>query len=333
MKRSLLAWLSCPRCRGDLLLVEASDREGEVEAGLLQCADCQARYPIIRSIPRFVSQDNYAGSFGFQWQRFRRTQLDSQTGMAISRERFLRQTGWAPEALAGAAVLDVGCGAGRFAEIALSLGAQVFATDYSTAVDACWQNFPAHPHLHVLQADLYTLPFQRERFDYVYCFGVLQHTPDPRRACLALPVLLKPGGWLAVDIYPRHWRNLLHPKYWLRPITSRLPRTALFHAVAWGVPWLLPISRAVGRLPAIGSVLRHLVPVANYDGIYPLRNDQLFEWAVLDTFDWLSPAYDKPQTSQALESWLMEARLTEIYVAKVEHLVGRGRRPFHDAKA
>ena len=33
-------------------------------------------------------------------------------------------------------VLDAGCGMGRFAEIALKIGAQVVALDYSNAVDA-----------------------------------------------------------------------------------------------------------------------------------------------------------------------------------------------------
>jgi SAM-dependent methyltransferase len=319
--------LCCPPCRGTLSLAAACDSNGEVESGALRCADCQASYPIIRAIPRFVPPENYADSFGFQWNRFRCTQLDSYTGTTISHDRFLGQTGWAPASLAGAAVLDAGCGAGRFVEIALSLGAQVFAADYSGAVDACWQNFPSHPNLHVLQADIYTLPFQPERFDYVYCFGVLQHTPDPRRACLALPGYLKPGGRLAVDIYPRRWSDLLHPKYWMRPITSRLPRIMLFHAIERGAPFLLRLSRAVGQLPSLGRVLRRLVPVANYAGIYPLNARQLHEWAILDTFDWLSPTYDKPQTAQVLQAWLVEVGLEDIHVSKIHHLVGRGRKP------
>jgi SAM-dependent methyltransferase len=294
---------------------------------MLDCSGCEARYPITSCIARFVPSENYAGSFGFQWKRFQRTQLDSHTGTPISRDRFLRQTGWSPASLAGATVLDVGCGAGRFAEVALSLGARVIAVDYSQAVDACWQNLRQHPNLHVVQADVYALPFRRESFDFIYCFGVLQHTPDPRKAFLALPPLLQPGAQLAVDIYLRHWKTLLQPKYLLRPISRRLPRATLFRTVERSVPFLLPISRMVGRLPAIGPVLQRLVPVANYEGVQPLNAQQLHEWAVLDTFDWLSPTYDKPQTPQVLRSWLVEAEFENIYVSKVAHLVGRGRKP------
>src|ERR687888_652824 len=92
LKRSLLPWLCCPPCRGTLSLAAACDNNGEVESGALHCADCQASYPIIRAIPRFVSPANYADNFSFQWNRFRRTQLDSCTGTTISRDRFLGQT-------------------------------------------------------------------------------------------------------------------------------------------------------------------------------------------------------------------------------------------------
>ena len=327
MKRSLLSWLCCPGCSGPLEVREAQERGEEIESGHLACAGCQVRFPIVRFIPRFVGSANYAASFGLQWNRFQKTQLDSYTGAHISQDRFLRQTAWEPGLLQGALVLDVGCGAGRFAEVALSLGAQVVAVDYSDAADACWGNLAPHANLHVLQADVYGLPLRAGSFDFVYCFGMLQHTPDPRQAFLRLPGLLKPGGHIAVDVYSRRWTSLLHPKYALRPISKRLPRSTLLKLVERMVPILLPASRAAARVPVVGQVLRRMVPVANYEGIYPLTEQQLREFAVLDTFDWLSPAYDRPQTPKALLSWLREAGLQEIEVLKVAHLVGRGRTP------
>ena len=40
----------------------------------------------------------------------------------------------------GTRLLDAGCGAGRFAEVALSLGARVIAVDFSNAIDAAREN-------------------------------------------------------------------------------------------------------------------------------------------------------------------------------------------------
>lgn len=325
MKPGILERLCCPACTGRLSLV-TSTPANQVEKGSLRCTQCSQQYPVVRGVPRFVPTEGYASSFGLQWKRFSKTQLDSYTETNVSRDRWLRQTAWRPEWLRGATVLDIGCGAGRFAEVALSYGAIVFAVDYSEAVDACQENLGQHHNLHVIQADMHRLPFPPATFDFVYCFGVLQHTPRPRLALAALPPQLKPGARLAVDIYPRRWTNVFLPKYWLRPLTTRLPKLLLFRAVEVASPALLLLSRALARVPLLGWFLRRLVPVANYERVYPLDEVQLQEWAVLDTFDMLSPAYDRPGTPRELLHWLREAELIEIEVIDMGHLVGRGRR-------
>ena len=64
------------------------DERFEVISGSLTCAPCRLAYPIARGIPRFVDASNYTSNFGFQWNRFARTQLDSANGTTISRDRF-----------------------------------------------------------------------------------------------------------------------------------------------------------------------------------------------------------------------------------------------------
>ena len=93
------------------------------------------------------------------------------------------------------------------------------------------------------------------------------------------------------------------------------------------VPLLLPVSRVLGRAPKVGRWLRHAVPVSNYEGIYPLSEAQLKEWAVLDTFDMLSPVHDHPQSAETVAAWLREAGLNRPEVFRPSHLVGRGEKP------
>ncbi len=330
MRRAMLDLLRCPKCRHDLRL-EGERSGGEpderIESGLLICDGCGDQAPVVGFVPRFVPADTYASSFGFQWNRFRKTQLDSHTGVPISAERFFEQSGWSSEDLAGKRVLDVGCGAGRFAEVALGCGARLVALDYSSAVDACWANLCHHRHLDVVQGDVYHLPFQSGSFDFVYCFGVLQHTPDVRRAFMALPEQLAPGARLTVDVYPRMVWNLLWPKFWLRPFTRRMSRRRLLRLVEVMVAVLLPLSVAVGRLPFVGRKLRFAVPVINYDGVFPLTERQLREWSILDTYDMLAPVHDQPQSRRTLASWLEEAGLERIEVFRRGVFVGRGRHP------
>jgi SAM-dependent methyltransferase len=325
MHLDLLEILRCPDCRGSLKLQDAS-ADLEIETGLLRCSACFTVYPIIDGIVRFTASENYASGFGWQWNRFPRTQLDSHSGVPISYNRFYAQSGWHPDELTGKRVLDIGCGAGRFAEVSLSAGARVVAVDYSSAVDACRANLKGTARLDVIQADMYKLPFADCVFDYIYSFGVIQHTPDPARGFQLMIAPLKTGGRIAVDVYPLSWMTFLWPKYWLRPITKRLRRERLFRLVERLVPILLPISRLLGRIPRLGRKLRWIVAVANYEGIHPLNEQQIREWAVLDTFDMLSPTHDHPQTAATLHKWIADAALRDGEVVKEGHLVARGRK-------
>jgi len=327
MKTALLDILVCPECSGKLALTVLAEVQGEVETGTLQCGSCERSFPISRSIPRFVPVDSYQTSFGFQWNEFRKTQLDSHTGLPLSRDRFCFSTGWALDDLAGRLVLDVGCGAGRFAEVTLGAGAELVALDYSSAVDACRQNLGAHPRLNVVQGDIYRLPFRKGVFDDVYCLGVLQHTPDVKGAFLSLPAQLRPGGRLGVDFYAQHPLNFFWPKYWLRPFTKRLSQESLFKLVKLMVRFLLPISLVIGRVPVLGRRLRYAIPVANHEPDFPLSASQVREWAVLNTYDMLAPAHDHPQSAPTVLGWLREAGLTNYEVFRKGHLIARGARP------
>lgn len=324
MKFSLLQNLACPACKGSLELQVIKEEADEIESGLLFCLPCRSRYPIIKYIPRFVPIENYADNFGFQWQKFHKTQLDSYNGLTISRDRLLESSGWTPDNFSDKVVLDVGCGAGRFAEVALSCGAELVALDYSLSVDACWQNLGPHPRLNLVQGDIYNLPFLPGCFDLVYCLGVLQHTPDVQAAFCYLVSQLKSGGRLVVDVYSKTYLTLLWPKYWLRPFTRRMPQQKLFNLVQFMVKYLLPLSLAIGRIPKIGRKLRYALPVMNYEPDFPLSAEQLKEWAILDTFDMLSPRYDNPQTEQTLERWFKGVGLQNIRIFRRGVVVGRG---------
>jgi SAM-dependent methyltransferase len=325
MKKALLEYIICPKCNGPLAL-QAGDKptEGEIREGMLVCDSCKSTFPIQNGIPRFVPLNNYSNNFGFQWNIFKKTQLDSFSKTGLSRKRFFKQSGWNPGEMRDTLVLDAGCGAGRFAEIALETGAIVIAIDYSNAVDACWENLNHHNNLHVIQADIYNLPLKPNLFDYVYSFGVLQHTPDVKKSFSTLLKKTKPGGKICIDCYLKDWRIYLWVKYWLRPITKHMPAKLLFSIVQRIVPWFLPISDLFIKVPLIGHYLRYALPIANYKGVYPLNEKQLTEWAILDTFDMYSPKFDNPQTVKTINSWFRGVGLKDYKVLKQGVIVGRG---------
>src|SRR6266480_1248461 len=75
-------------------------------------------FPIINGVPRFVEANNYTDNFGFQWNKFQKTQIDRETkNSSFTRERFFAATNWDKEDLSGKDVLEVGSGAGRYSQI------------------------------------------------------------------------------------------------------------------------------------------------------------------------------------------------------------------------
>ncbi len=161
----LLSLLRCPRCR-EALAVDATD---------LVCQGCNARYPIVRGVPRLAGEA-YAESFGRQWNRYdvARTDEDEAT--------FEAKTGVHLRELAGLRVLDAGCGGGRYSRLVGDHGANVLGVDLSTAVDKASSLCVELPNVQIAQADLLDLPVAESAFDLVFSIGVLHHTPDPRRA-------------------------------------------------------------------------------------------------------------------------------------------------------
>ena len=127
------------------------------------CLNCAARFEIVRGVARFVDSQAYTGSFGFQWNHFAKSQLDSANGTTRSRDTFLEKTGFALEELRGKRILDAGCGMGRFAEIVAAAGAEVHAVDLSAAVDAAHDNLDGRGNINFYQADILNLPFAEGR--------------------------------------------------------------------------------------------------------------------------------------------------------------------------
>ncbi len=311
MKLKMLQWLVCPKCRLDLTVAAGKESSEEIEEGSLRCSKCAGEFPIIRGIPRFVPAENYASTFGRQWNRYARLQLDSCNHTSFSRERFYSITEWNPAALAGKLVLDVGCGSGRFSEIALAAGAEVVALDLSSAVDACRDNLGQNPRFHCLQASIYELPFREGTFDYTYCIGVIQHTPDPKQSVLCILKTVKPAGQAGLWIYERTWKSFIGTaafKYALRPWTKRMtiPELETFSERIERGCW--PILRWARHWGILGKCVMRMLPAAStHLQSIPLTDSDFREWVRLDTFDMYSPAHDHPQTFPRVQSWLEAA--------------------------
>lgn len=313
MQVKLLQLIVCPKCLGKLTCdTENLGPDDDIKSGTLNCAGCQRVYSIVRGIPRFVTTDNYASSFGYQWNTFKGEQVDSINGTKLSTNRFYKETKWSPEWMRGKWILDAGCGAGRFLDVASHNDCEVVGVDITNSTDAARHTLGNRRNVHLVQASIYELPFRSGMFDACYCIGVIQHTPSPTRALRSLPRILKENGRLAVTIYERKKWTLLNTKYVIRPLTKRLNQKLLMNVIKMLMPFLFPLTEVLFRIPYLGRFFKFTIPVANYVNEPQLTLRQRYRWAVMDTFDMLAPQFDQPQTEEEATKTLIAAGLVHI---------------------
>ncbi|MCP4976875.1 MAG: methyltransferase domain-containing protein [Maribacter sp.] len=315
MKPKHLELLRCPKTGSKLQFKNTNIVGGRIRNGILIEPSSGNEYPIINFIPRFVSDENYASNFGLEWNIHGQTQYDEYSRFSVSRDRFQNETKWAKD-LSGQTILEVGCGSGRFTTHAAETRATVVSFDFSNAVDANYKSNGKKDNVLILQASIFEMPFEENYFDKVYCFGVLQHTPNPKQAFLSLIKNLRPGGKIATDIYIKNIaRWLLNPKYYVRPFTRGKNPEELYNFTCKYVSLMWPLARVIRKIPKVGYVINWRLLIADYSNSLPNADDAtLKEWAFLDTFDMLSPMYDYPQTVTSFKRWHEEAGLSEIDV-------------------
>jgi len=300
MKLQLLKYLKCPKCNLDFNLRIIKETQ-EIEEGELICRGCSKTYLIKDYIPRFVETDEYVKSFSFEWTLHRETQLDSFSGTNESEEIFKAKTGFDLKELNGKIILDVGCGAGRFTEITAKYGGEVIGVDLSFSVDSAFKNLGFKKNIHIIQVDIFNLPFKEEIFDYIFSIGVLHHTPNPKEAFKQLVKFLKKNGEIAIWVYSnegfiRKIYNKISDFY--RLFTVHLPPKLLYYLSHLSVPLYY-----LKKIKIIGKLLLLLLPTSTHP------NPQ---WRILDTFDWYSPKYQSKHTFNEVISWFKEVNLKKI---------------------
>jgi SAM-dependent methyltransferase len=107
---------------------------------------------------------------------------------------------------ANSSILVAGCGTGcQAAQVALRYpDAHVTAIDISAASlsYARKQCAALHiPAIRFIQLDLHDAGVLGEKFDAVFCSGVLHHLPDPEAGWAALSRILRPGGVMKIMVY------------------------------------------------------------------------------------------------------------------------------------
>ncbi|PIQ86838.1 MAG: SAM-dependent methyltransferase [Candidatus Omnitrophica bacterium CG11_big_fil_rev_8_21_14_0_20_45_26] len=126
----------------------------------------------------------------------------------------------------GRDVLEVGVGPGHDFRQWVAAGANAYGIDFSSEAIHHTTAYLQHFGLNAKEikiGDAENLPYPADRFDLVYSWGVLHHTPDTQKALSEIVRVCQPGGICKVMFYHR---NSLYAFYlWLK------------YALLKGRPW------------------------------------------------------------------------------------------------
>lgn len=211
------------------------------------------------------------------------------------------------ETIKGNAVLDVGCGSGRFTKQALVCGAAMaVGSDVGESVEVAFAMTKDYPNALIIQADVYAMPFASV-FDIVYSIGVLHHLPQPQQGFNQLKLFTKPKGTVAIWVYNRrHNKRAIYLYEPVRSVVKRLPKPVvlvLSYPPALLAHGLNSLTHLLNRLGAKGLAIK--VPFSYYANFS-------FNMKLNDTFDVLATPKSNYYRVETIVGWFRDNGLDEI---------------------
>jgi SAM-dependent methyltransferase len=256
--------------------------------------------------------DLAAQSFGFQWHARASGAFETDTLYGLTKEQelsaFFNAYGIGPSDLKGKMFLDAGCGDGTLLELISGYGAEIVGMDINTSITIAYRRCRLLPDVVILQGDVFRPCFQPESFDFVWCEGVVVHTPDPEKAFRSLRQLVKPGGRLYLWVYPSERLSIYQR---IRDVLLK--------------PYLLPRRALVA--------LCYLLGVATLPAFRITGRKRSLRTIAFDFFDNLSPRYQWRYKEEEIRRWFSEVPFVDLRVTGRIGMSGR-RRPEnnHDDK-
>ncbi|MCP3682787.1 MAG: methyltransferase domain-containing protein [bacterium] len=350
MKQRLLNFIVCPYCSGKLKCETFVSEGKEIFEGVLKC-NCGRCYPIVRGVPRMLPDSLRMDSVRSTYPKFYskyQEQLGAQTGegkesqkIVKEKRRTLKAFGYEwkkkkfsvryreyldqfldlihpikPDFFKGKLVLEGGCGTGRHTYYSADFGAEIIGVDLSDAVDVAYDKTKGLPKAHVIQADIYKLPFKKQMFDYVFSVAVLHHLPDPEKGFRSLLPFLKKGGTISAWVYGKEGNYLLKIMDPIRKhFISKLPYKAIELISFTIITLLYPIIKLIYGPMNRSRVTRKIAWILPQNYFFYYLSKMNFKVNYLTLYDQLMAPTSFYYTKKEFASWFVNAKLKKINVS------------------
>ncbi len=271
-------------------------------------------------------QADTTSSFSDKWRRLRNWGLDPAQNEFL-KDWYRKKFGLADQAeltsfYAGKRrVLECGTGSGFHARNMSEAGAgEIVGADISAAAQTTYANVGSLANVHIVQADLMSLPFEDESFDFVVADGVLHHTPDTRKAVEALYRKVEPGGTFFFYVYKRMGALREFADDHVRSVFSQLSSEDCYEACEA----ITELGRELSRLDAKVTLDKPIdvlgIPAGTHDVqrlfyynvLKCFWNEEFdFESNNMVNFDWYHPRSAWRHHEEEVEGWLRDLGVTE----------------------
>ena len=264
--------------------------------------------------------DSYTENFGKQWRDYRDVQIDSINNFNISYDYLNEMLFDNLDKLKDKKILEIGSGAGRFTEHLVKYTKNCVSVDLSSAI---FHNVAKNKNnLTLIKADFNKLII-KEKFDIVFCRGVLQHTPNPLKSILKIHSFVKDDGEVFFDIYKMPKLGYLHPKYFFwRPLIKNCIKYEHFeNFLKKNINFLMLLKKLVRKLTLNSDFLSDsIIPIWDYSNKYRIDKKKLKLWAIMDTLDGIYAKYDYPKKTNQIISFLKKNNLEIININKSKNI-------------
>ncbi|MBT4539611.1 methyltransferase domain-containing protein [Candidatus Woesearchaeota archaeon] len=322
MKKRLLQLIECKSCKEEFQLHTFNTENLEIKDGLLICPKCNVYYFIVNFIPRILPRKLYTNNkfeekfekqitkilknknlsekddsllklkkdttkfFGYEWVHFDRHGFDDEVyNENFEKNIFHHKTLLRSNEIKNKLVLDAGCGNGRYVYQALKCGAEVVGFDLGPGVDSAYNNTKQFAKAHIIQADVFNLPFKDNIFNFAFTIGVIHHTGNAKRALKCILEKVKEKGTIAVTCY--HKGNML-----------------------WEFnDWLIRKFTLKMSIPNLMTLSKILAKSCKFFGLWVEKPvNLLFRWEpnISIMFDWYSAPIATHHTYPEVYSWCKE---------------------------
>lgn len=209
------SWVFLRQASGDaanVAIITATERllataEAENTEFAAICASDRRKLAAIRQAREGLAEDYFARHAG-EWDELRALHSpDAQVEQALVDALGDEQLG---------AVLDIGTGTGRMAELFAEQAQRVVALDKNLEMlrvaRAKLQHLPT-AQIELVQGDFVELPFEAGAFDTVLLHQVLHFAPDPAAPLAEAARVTRPGGRIAIVDFASHDREELRSRH------------------------------------------------------------------------------------------------------------------------